>query len=296
MNTKVLVTGANGFLGQHLVHYLASKGYDVIATGRGERRITSLAPFLYVALDLTQQDAVNTMMQRLKPDVVIHVAAMSKPDECNNDQKACVLHNVCVTNYLATAAKETNAYFIYTSTDFIFGEDGPHSETAIPDPLNFYGESKWRAEQLVHKQLPGTSAIMRPVFIYGPSLPGMRPSFLHWVKNNLVQGNKIKVVSDQQRTPTYVYDICTGLEQMFLQKVTGDFHLAGKDILSPYQMALTVADVLHLDKSLIEEVTSETFPEPVKRAKHSGLKIDKARAMLHYDPVSFEEGARLSLL
>ena len=81
---------------------------------------------------------------------------------------------------------------------------------------------------------------------------------------------------------------------MIEKRITGDFHLAGRDILSPYQMAISVANILGLDASLIEPVTSETFPEPVVRAKHSGLKIDKARNILGYEPISFEEGIHLT--
>ena len=118
--------------------------------------------------------------------------------------------------------------------------------------------------------------------------------FLHWVKTNLEAGKKIKVVSDQQRTPTFVNDICNGIISIINKKVTGAFHLAGKDVLSPYQMAVITAEVLGLDSSLIENVTSETFPEPVKRAKRSGLLIDKAKATLGYEPVSFAEGVKAS--
>ncbi|MBC7749783.1 MAG: sugar nucleotide-binding protein, partial [Methylotenera sp.] len=186
-----------------------------------------------------------------------------------------------------------NIYFVYISTDFVFGENGPHDEATTPDPLNFYGESKLQAEHLV--QLSGLPfAIVRPVFIYGQLFLGMKPTFIHWVQQNLQNGKPIKVVNDQQRTPTFVTDICDGISAIINQKVQGIFHLAGKDIISPYAMALTVARVLGLDSSLIEPVTSETFFEPVKRAKLSVLKIDKAREKLGYNPVSFEEGVKLS--
>jgi dTDP-4-dehydrorhamnose reductase len=119
---------------------------------------------------------------------------------------------------------------------------------------------------------------------------------LHWVKNSLVNQQPISVVNDQQRTPTYVNDICNGLIAMIETQAEGDFHLAGKNILTPYQMAVILANTLDLDAALITPVTSETFVEPVKRAKKSGLKIDKAISELNYQPVSFEEGVRLSFL
>ena len=149
------------------------------------------------------------------------------------------------------------------------------------------------AEQLV-KQSGLDYGIMRPVFIYGPAYENMRPTFLHWVRNSLIQNKAIKVVNDQHRTPTFVYDICKGILAMIEKRVIGDFHLAGKDILSPYQMAIAVAESLNLETNLIEPVTSDTFPEPVIRAKQSGLKIDKAREILGYEPISFEEGIRLT--
>jgi len=289
----ILITGSNGFLGQHLSVYLAAKGYRVIATGKGLCRIAVPGTFKYESLDLTDPLAVDQCLTKYKPSVIIHNAAMSKPDECEQNRERCLLNNVSTTGYLLNASQPFRPHFIYISTDFVFGENGPHAETAIPAPLNFYGETKLQSEKLV-KESGLLYSIVRPVFIYGPCYTGMRPSFLHWVKQNLEAKKNIKVVSDQQRTPTFVTDICKGIETILLQQEGGDFHLAGKDILSPYQMALQVAEVLQLDASYIEEADAASFPEPVKRAKKSGLKIDKARQVLQYNPVSFAEGIALT--
>lgn len=288
---NILVTGANGFLGQHLIKYL-SKKHSVTGVSRGDSRMQQQDVFTYLPLELTDADAVSALVTKLAPQVIIHTAANSKPDDCENNQPGCIANNVQATANLIEPFKLLNnpaGLFIYLSTDFVFGENGPHSEVEAFGPLNFYGQSKLMAEQLVTASgVP--YAIVRPVFIYGPVWPGLRPSFLHWVKNNLEQKKQIKVVSDQLRTPTYVYDICKGIESIIEGQKTGAYHLAGKDVLSPYDMAVATARVLGLDESLIINVTSETFPEPVKRAKRSGLKIDKAVQELGYAPVSFEEG------
>ncbi len=290
---KILITGANGFLGQYLCTSLANKGFEVVATSRGDCRIANLSGIKYQSVDVTKKSAVIKILQDEQPDVVIHNAAMSKPDECQNNQSECLLQNVEATKFLVEGSQLLNTHFIYISTDFVFGENGPHDEAATPAPLNFYGDSKLQAEHLVQQSgLP--FAIVRPVFIYGQLLPSTKPTFIHWVQQNLEKGKPIKVVNDQQRTPTFVADICDGIFAIINQKAQGIFHLAGKDIVSPYAMAVTVATVLGLDASLIEPVTSETFIEPVKRAKRSGLKIDKARQILGYNPVGFEEGVRLS--
>jgi dTDP-4-dehydrorhamnose reductase len=289
----ILITGCNGFLGQHLIHFFAAKQYKVIGVGRGDCRITNVLPFVYAEVDLTNQQQVENCLQQYRPDIIVHAAAMSKPDECDKNKALCTQHNVDATRFLLQSALSFSPHFIYISTDFIFGEDGPHSEDDVPLPLNFYGESKLQAEQIVRAS-GLLFTIVRPVFIYGKLFSDMRPSFLHWVKNNLIQNKPIKVVNDQFRTPTYVKDICKGIETIMQQPSYGDFHLAGKDIISPYQMAVMIAKHLGLNEQLIEEVNSSTFPEPVIRAKRSGLKIDKAISELHYQPVSFEEGVRLS--
>ncbi|BAV08078.1 dTDP-4-dehydrorhamnose reductase [Filimonas lacunae] len=288
---KVLVTGANGFLGQHLCLHLDKAGFSVAATGRGDSRLPFAFSQIYYPADLTSREEVADLVSQVQPDVIVHAAAMSKPDECNNQRETCLLHNVEVTRYLIDAANNTHrqVHFVYISTDFVLGDNGPHDETVAPAPLNFYGESKLQSEQLVAAHMP-LYTIMRPVFIYGPVWEGLKGGFLQWVQQSLEQGKPIKVVNDQLRTPTFIGDICKGLEAIIHKQNNGIYHLAGKEVLSPYQMAIQLAERLALDASLITSVTADTFNEPVKRAKKAGLQIGKAETELGYVPVSFNEG------
>lgn len=290
---KIIVTGANGFTGQHLAVFLADKGFSVYAVSRGPSRMVQHSGINYHACELTNVSSVMGVIDAVQPDWIIHVAAMSKPDECDIKREECLKHNVEATIQLGEASKKVNARFIYFSTDFIFGENGPHSEEDHPDPLNFYGVSKWKAEQWVREHITD-AVIVRPVFMYGPQHINGRPSFIQWVQQQLLQGKPIKVVNDQYRTPTYIMDICVGIQAIIEQNQTGVFHLAGPEIITPYEMALQVAKVLFLDQTLITPVDSSTFPEPVVRAKRSGLQIEKARKVLNYKPRSFSEGVHLS--
>ncbi len=290
---KVLITGANGFLAQHLCVFFNNKGFEVHGTYRNQTVLQEHGAIKYHCLELTDVSSVDFLVSKLEPAIIVHAAAMSKPDECNINQEACIKNNVEVTKYLVDACLKINAHFIYLSTDFIFGENGPHSELDQPDPLNFYGTSKLMAEKIVKSNLVNYT-IVRPVFIYGATWEGMRSGFIQWVAQQLKAGSRIKVVNDQFRTPTYAEDICKGIAQIIDLQKTGDFHLAGHEIYTPYQMAIKVAELLGLDESLIEAVTSANFPEPVQRAKRSGLKIDKAINELNYKPLSFEEGVRKS--
>ena len=99
-------------------------------------------------------------------------------------------------------------------------------------------------------------------------------------------------MNDQFRTPTFVDDICFGIERIISLDKTGIYHLAGEQILTPYTMAVKIADHLQLDSSLMIPVDENSFPEPVKRAKRSIANIDKAKAELGYLPLSFDEGLR----
>lgn len=289
----ILVTGANGFLGQHLCKWLADNGFQVIALSRGLQNCPVHKNIYYRSVELTDVSKLNEVFDQFNISQIIHTAAMSKPDECEANKSLCIEHNVGVTENLVSIANKKGILFHYISTDFIFGENGPHAEEAIPEPLNFYGESKLQAEMIVKAQLQNYS-IVRPVFIYGKLLNNMRPSFPHWVRSNLMAGKAIKVVSDQFRTPTFVTDICKGIHRIINQKKLGIFHLAGKDILSPFQMAITTARILGLDKDLIEQVTADSFPETVRRSKRSGLTIERARSVLGYEPVTFEQGIEMT--
>lgn len=285
---KIIVTGANGFTGQHLCKSLSAAGWEVHGLGRGPCRFTQSPRFFYHDVELTDVRKLEERIQWIAPSAIVHTAAMSKPDECHANRETCLLHNVEATRYLTQACRATKAHMIHFSTDFIFGEDGPHKEDDTPEPLNFYGESKLMAEQVVAGAgIPYT--IVRPVFIYGPVLDGMRPGFIQWVRTQLELARTIKVVTDQLRTPTYVGDICTGIATLLETRKQGVYHLAGPEILSPYDMACQVAQQLSLDQELIQPVTATEFPEPVRRAKRSGLQIDKARSELNYAPRRFAE-------
>jgi dTDP-4-dehydrorhamnose reductase len=284
---KVLVTGANGFTGQHLVKTLVNKGFEVIASSRNESKLTSYSNLTYYNCELTDVRNVENLFDLTRPDAVIHTAAMSKPDECAANPELCTANNIQATQYLLEAATKVGSqHFVYLSTDFIFGENGPHAEEDAPAPLNLYGASKLDAEALVNASSIN-STIVRPVFMYGPVWENLRPSFIQWVASKLKNGEPIKVVTDQARTPTYIGDLCWGIQKIINDQVSGVFHLAGKDIVSPYDMAVAVAKQLNLPLGLIEPVTASTFPEPVKRAQRSGLKIDKAVNELGYAPHSF---------
>src|ERR1700730_8739822 len=141
MKMKVLITGANGLLGQWLLKLLLEEEYIVTATGRGECRLPfhGEPSYKYVDLDITNGVNVQQVLLQEKPDILIHAAAMTQPDTCELNKVQCWNSNVTATRFLVDAAKMINAFFIYISTDFVFsGEEGPYRETDQPAPMNYY--------------------------------------------------------------------------------------------------------------------------------------------------------------
>lgn len=290
---NVLITGANGFLGHYLVKKLLQENYSVIATGKGESRLPfeDNGQFVYAPLDFTDPYAVHDVFDRYKPAVVIHAGAMGKPDECEAQQWQAYLVNVEGTVTLLMNAADQRSFFVYVSTDFVFdGSKGSYREEDKTGPVNYYGKTKQEAEEAV-MEYEGDWAIVRTVLVYGQPLSG-RSNILTIVRDKLEQGQSYNVVDDQFRTPTYVEDLADGIVRIVNRQAKGIYHLSGEDLLTPYQMALLTADHLGLDKSLICRATAADFSQPARRPANTSLIIEKAKRVLGYAPVSFEEGLK----
>jgi dTDP-4-dehydrorhamnose reductase len=289
---KVLITGANGLLGQKLVEQLVQKGdFEVVATGRGPCRLKGDG-FQYQSMDIEQSQNVDEVILKLSPEIIIHGAAMTHVDECELNQEACYRANVVATQNLISAAEKINAHFIFVSTDFIFsGTDGqnPYDEEATPDPVNYYGETKLIGENLV-KSSQLKWAIARTVLVYGIAQDLSRSNIILWVKSSLEQGKEIQVVDDQVRTPTLAEDLAAGCILIAEKGATGVYNISGSELLTPYEMAMQTAEFFDLDKSLIKRTDSTRFTQPAKRPMKTGFIIEKARKQLGYAPKTFREG------
>lgn len=288
---KILVTGANGFLGYYLVEQLLAKKYTVVATGKGKCRLpfSNNQNFKYVEMDFTDPFSVHDVFEKIKPDVVVHNGAMSKPDACEQNQMLAYLVNVEGTIQLLINAAESKSFFVYLSTDFVFdGEKGKYKEDDPLYPVNYYGRTKKEAEEAVREYESGWS-IVRMSFVYGKNHSG-RKSFPELIKEKLQGGEEYNVVDDQFRSPTYVEDLARGIVSIIEKRATGIFHLSGNETLSPYQVALKTAEHLGLSHSVIKRVTG--LKEPAKRPPRTDLLNDKAKKELGFNPVSFEEGLK----
>jgi dTDP-4-dehydrorhamnose reductase len=289
--STLLITGIHGLVGQYVFKILESWEGRVVITGKGPSRLPAHR-FFYANMDITDKKQVLAVFDEFKPDVVIHSAAQAQPDHCELNQEDALKTNVEGTEHLLQAASLTKAFFIYLSTDFVFsGNDEPYDEHSIPAPVNFYGQTKWMAEQRV-SAYPFPWAIVRTALVYGNVISGTRSNMISWVKTEIENKRPIKVVSDQLRTTTYAADLAAALLVIAKRKMTGIWHISGKDALSPWEIANAVADHLQLDRSLITKVDAAVFSQPATRPLRTPLIIDKAIRELGYQPLSFEEGMK----
>jgi dTDP-4-dehydrorhamnose reductase len=291
-----MVTGVNGLLGQHLVAVLLQQtDWSIIGIGKGPCRLPQQnEPRLtYHAIDMTDGVSAFPFYAQQRPDIIVHAAAMTQVDDCERQPVACWNINVTATRFLVEAARKFNPHFIFVSTDFVFdGSAGPYSETDLPNPLSYYGGSKWAGEKEVQRS--GLSAaIVRTCLVYGTTHDGSRSNIVSWVKNSLQAGKTINVVNDQWRTPTLVNDLALGILLVAQQKARGIFHLSGGEMMSPYQMALATANHYQLNQHLIVAVDAHTFTQPAQRPPTTGFNIGKGQAQLGFRPHGFAEGLRI---
>jgi dTDP-4-dehydrorhamnose reductase len=290
----ILITGSNGLVGRELIRAFDKQPqYTVIATSSSPDKIV-LPDVAFYQLDITDRKDVVELLSDLRPDVVIHSAAISAPDTCETDKELCNRVNIEGTQNVSDACKAIEAKMLFISTDFVFdGETGPYKEEDNPNPVSYYGWSKLEGEKIT--QTLTQWSIVRTVLVYGDTVGLNRSNFVTWVKGALEKGEKIKVVNDQYRTPTYAPDLAYGIVKATEWLVAGKgneiWHISGpQPLISVYDMALQIATYYKLDSSLIEPIASASLNQPAKRPPTTGFILTKAEKHLNYKPIEFTNG------
>ena len=283
---RVLITGANGLLGQELVSQMsACPEYDVLATARNPDPRFRGCSCGYTMLDVTSPTEIRELFQNFTPTVVINCAAMTNVDQCETDRDACWRANVEAVEHLARHCQQVGARLVQVSTDFVFdGEDGPYRETDRPNPVNFYAKSKLAAENAVRGSGVENWAIARTVLVYGTGNDLNRSNIALWVIESLSNGKQINVVTDQWRTPTYAPDLAAGIERIVRFDKSGTYHLSGREFMSIYDFARKIAEVFDLDASLIKPTDGTRFSQTAPRPPRTGFIILKAETELGFKP------------
>jgi len=291
---KILVTGANGLLGHKLVSLLSQQqDVSLVATAKGICRFFLPDNVVYRNLDITNTDACKNLFNEFKPDALINAAAMTQVDTCEDEREACDLINITGVSNLIKAIGKRNTHFVHLSTDFIYeGDEEEYFEDSKVNPLNYYGRSKWKSEQLFEK-VSFPYSILRTVLVYGVRQDLSPTNIVLWAKAVLEKGEKINVVDDQYRCPTIAEDVALACLQVIQENATGVYHVCGKDFLSILDIVFEIADYWGLDKSLIHSISTVDLNQKARRPLKTNLNVSKAKQVFNYQPKSFREGLKL---
>lgn len=247
---KILVTGANGMLGQDLCPILEDVGAFVIETDVD-------------TLDITNAEQVKEVLSDIRPDMVIHCAAYTNVDKAEEDLKTAELINVNGTENIAEACGKLGITLVYISTDYVFDGEGvePYTAEDMPNPINNYGITKYEGEEAV-RSLCEKYYIARTSWLYGHHGKNFVETML-----SLADKPELKVVDDQVGCPTWTVELANGIIKLF-SKPYGTYHVCGSGFTSWYGFAKEIFEQSGLNVNL-HACTTDEFPRPAKRPKFS---------------------------
>ena len=279
---KFLVTGSAGLVGSQVVKDLTKQNHTVYSCYHDEKPSHGTS----IQLDITDQDKIIQILQEIKPDRIIHLAAMTDVDQCETQQELAILLNAKSTEILAKQAAKQNAFFVYVSTDYVFdGIKGMKKEDDSTNPLGFYGKSKLEGEFTLNK-LASSWCIARTSTPFG--IHHKKKSFPLWVQESLEAKKEIPVLVDQLTSPTYVPNLSKMLIEVATRQITGILHLSGATRISRYELAELVADKLSLDKKFLIQTNTDEMNWKAQRPKDSSLDVSLAAEILNEKPQEIE--------
>lgn len=250
--TKVLVTGAKGMMGTDLCRILEERGCDVTATDIEE-------------MDVRDRDLVQDTVNKIQPQTVFHLAALTNVDDCEKMPDESFLTNTIGTQNIALACQSIDATMVYISTISVF--DGlncePYTEFDTPNPQSWYSRSKYQGELIVEKLL-SKYYIARAGWMFGGGAEDKK--FVAKMIDLAKARDLLKVVDDKYGSPTYTADIASGVERLTHTGLYGTYHMVNSGgYCNRYEFAQKILEYAHISSCELQPVSSAEFPLPAPR-------------------------------
>ena len=251
---KVMLTGANGQLGQELVCQLKATSFSVFS-------------FTKTELDITDELKVQKVVGEIQPDVIINAAAFTKVDLAESEETLAYNINGFAQRNLAVAAEKVGAKICYVSTDYVFDGTGevPYKEYDECNPLGVYGKSKYIGEQLT-QSLSSKYFIVRTSWVYGEYGSNFVKTMLKLAETR----NELGVVQDQIGSPTYTVDLAEFIIKLINTDKFGIYHCTNSGSCSWYEFAKAIFEELEL-RIKVNPLKTEQYPTPAERPHYSVL-------------------------
>jgi len=267
---KIAITGASGLVGTRIIDLLSEKFMFI--------------PLAQENMDITNKDSVHSYLKNVSFDLLLHLAAYTNVVGAETEKDKAYAINETGTKNLLEVVSSAQKEFIYISTDFVFdGTQPPYIETSIPNPISVYSASKYAGEKVVGNK----GMIVRISYPYRAEF-GIKKDIFRTLKSLLEAKKPLTMVEDSLMVPTFIDDIAQGLGHLMNNFSNETIHLVGKDAMSPYLLAKTIARVFSLDESLVGKTTyDQYFSNKAKGPRLSDIKsIKNTFCPMH----SFEEG------
>ncbi|MGZ7117065.1 MAG: dTDP-4-dehydrorhamnose reductase [Methanobacterium sp.] len=275
----IFVTGGSGLLGSKFTRDYFN--YDIIRTFNANPENKC------ISLNITDEKDTLNKIRSANPDLVIHSAALTNVDYCEDHRREAFEINVKGTQNIVKACEKVGSKLIYVSTDFVFdGEKGMYEERDKTNPLGYYALTKLQGEESVQNSVLDY-AITRVSVLYGWH---RRSNFVTWVIDELNAGNEINVVTDQYNSPTLADNVAEAIIKIFEKDKEGVYHTSGSERINRFDFAKNIAEVFNLDKGLINPIKSNKFVQKAKRPKDSSLCVEKAEKDLKMKMFNTLEG------
>ncbi len=289
---RILITGSNGLLGQAVVSIITRESDFELVLSSVEEKSNININQEYIQLDITSKEKVKKTVADAAPDIIVNCAAYTDVDGCETERELSWRLNVDAVKHLIIAARPAGAKIVHFSTDYVFdGKNGPYDETAIPNPISFYGRTKLAAENaLLSSGIK--NAIIRTMVLYGAGSK-VKPNFATWLVNKLSAGERINIVDDQIGNSTIVDDLAYGTLKLIEAEKEGIYNIAGRDIESRLDFTFKLCDVFGYKKELIKTIKTRDLNQPAPRPLNSGLITLKAQSELGFEPMGTVESLQL---
>jgi len=275
---KILIKGASGLIGREFCYVAEKEGHKVYSAYHKVKPEFGEA----IELDITSRESVRRAVLAIRPDCIVHLAALTDVDRCEIEKDEAKRINAYATELIAKEAKALSTFLIYVSTDYVFdGKKGLYGEEDNPEPINYYGMTKLMGEHGV-RDFAAEWCVARTSTPFGwhPS----RISFPKFIIERLSKGQGIQVVEDQYTSPTSTSNLARMLLEIAERRINGYVHVSGATRISRLELALLVAERMSLRKELITAVPMDSIGWRVKRPRDSSLSVKKATSLLKNKP------------
>ncbi|OGC91631.1 MAG: dTDP-4-dehydrorhamnose reductase [candidate division Zixibacteria bacterium RBG_16_48_11] len=275
---RVLITGANGLLGQKLVTHF-SKWYEVLSTSKESESFIPTKNSQFTPLDITEFEKVNEILYDFQPELIINAAAYTDVDGCEENKELAWQVNVEAVKNLSGYCQRNKIKIIHYSTDYIFdGQNGPYSEDSKPNPLSYYGQTKLLSEEIIQES-QAEHLIVRSNVIFGVGT-NIKNNFFVWAYNKFKAGHPFQVVDDQFNNPTLADNLALATLETVERNLKGTLNIAGSEYLSRIDFALKVGKVFGFDSGLVSPIKTSELNQTAPRPVRGGLSVDLARTLI----------------